>query len=173
MPEAARVFIDAQLALGKTREEIRTDEIEFQAAVLRMKEKLEDKTPTNELILWDRGLHGDSAAYFAWTLTSAPPIFEDYSNTTSITKRYKGVFILDRLPFYQGDYARIEDNQQAAFIHALIDKMYRLLRYEPIRVPVMPGKDEEEQVNNRAAFVIAQMRKIDPSVPDLPLPPHK
>lgn len=173
MPEAARTYIDAQRALGKTMKQIRADDRKFQVAVLRLKEEWENQAPVNELILWDRGLHGDSGAYWLREKPKYDPadMFEP-DEVTIQTRRYKGIFLLDRLP-YRRDYARVENETKAARLHYLIGQMYRLLGYAPIRVPVMPGKDEEEQVNNRATFVIDQMKKIDPSVPDLPLPPRE
>lgn len=142
MPEAARVYIDEQIALGKTIEEIRADETAFQVAVLRMKEKIEDETPINELVLWDRGLHGDSMAYWKQPLQNAvKPNQDDMFEPEIVTvqkRLYKGIFLLDRLPSFQKDYARVEDEKQATWIHSAIEQMYRLLGYEPIKVSVMP-----------------------------------
>lgn len=168
MPEAARDFIDTEMAHGKTIEEIRADETGFQIEVLHMKEQREEEMPTSELVLWDRGLHGDSMAYWVPPIGVTPQHNPDdmYGDetVTVIKRRYKGIFLLDRLPTYEGDYARVEDDARAAQIHKTIDLMYRLLGYEPIKVPVLP-------IEVRAQFIIDRMRSIDPSVPDLPYSP--
>ena len=165
MSEAARGYIDAQIAEGRTLEEIRRDETEFQTVVLRMKEQREDRIPTGELVIWDRGLHGDSTAYWLPQVRTELQIDPDdlfgEEIVTVLKRRYKGVFLLDRLPTYQRDYSRVEDEIDATNIHKRIDFMYKLLGYEPIRVPVMDPCD-------RAQFVIDQMRRLDPSVPNLP-----
>lgn len=171
MPEAARVYIDFKLDQGRTIEEIRADEVEFQATVLRMKERIEDETPENELIFWDRGLVGDSMAY--WPLARRPkgtPI-DIYASETMIVakRRYRGVFLLDQLPSYDQDYARVEDEAKGAQIHRLIGYMYEILGYEPIRVPVFSG-NEAVSVNERAQFIIDHIRTINPNVSNLPYP---
>lgn len=171
MPEAARVDIDSKLDKGRTIEQIRADEVEFQIDVLRMKERIEDETPENELIFWDRGLAGDSMAY--WFLARRPkgtPVnIYDSETTINAKRRYQGIFLLDQLPSYEQDYARVEDKVKAAKVHGLIGSMYEFFGYEPIRVPVFPG-NEAVSVNERAQFVIDCVGKINPNVPNLPYP---
>lgn len=62
--EAARDEINSGFDKGRTIEQIRADEVDFQMRVQRLKEEREDETPEQELVLWDRGLDGDSLAYF-------------------------------------------------------------------------------------------------------------
>ena len=171
MAEAARVDIDSKLDKGRTIEQIRANEVELQIAVLRLKEKLEDETPENELIFWDRGLAGDSMAYLS--LAKRPkgtPINIYDSGITIVAKRrYQGVFLLDQLPSYEQDYARVEDNVSGTHIHRRIGFVYETLGYKPIRVPVFPG-NEAVSINERAQFIIDHARKIDAQIPNLPYP---
>lgn len=169
--EAARVYIDLKLDKGRTIEQIRADEIEFQIDVLKMKDKVEDETPEKDLVFWDRGLDGDSSAYFSLSRRPKGYPFNIYDSGVSIVRkrRYQGIFLLDQLPSYEQDYARVEDKDKGAQIHQQIGFMYKLFGYEPIRVPVFPG-GEAESVNQRAQFIIDRVRKVDKKIPNLPYP---
>jgi len=78
------------------------------------------------------------------------------------THRYRGVFLLDRLPYVR-DYARTEDEAKANRVHSLIGQIYGILGYQPIRVPVLP-------VVERAQFVVDRVRELVPTVPNLSSP---
>lgn len=171
MQEAARVDIDSKLDKGRTIEQIRSDEVKFQTDVLRMKERMENETPEDELIFWDRGLAGDTFAYFSLARKpkGTPVDIYDSGTTTVAKRRYQGIFLLDQLPSYEQDYARVEDKAKGVQIHRLIGSIYEILGYEPIRVPVFPG-NEALSVNERTQFIINHVRKIDPNVPNLPYP---
>ena len=171
MPEAARVNIDSKLDKGRTIEQIRADEVEFQIDILRMKEKIEDETPEDELIFWDRGLAGDSMAYLSLARRPEGTRVNIYDSETLISakRRYQGVFLLDKLPSYEQDYARVEDNVKGAQIHRRIGFVYETIGYEPIRVSVFPG-NEAVSINNRVQFIIDHIRKTNPNVPNLPYP---
>lgn len=172
MEEAARDEINIGLDKGRTIEQIRADEVEFQIAILRKKEKLEDQTPEKELVFWDRGLDGDSLAYFSVSKrpeTYSEPYFYSYESDPKMVvlrRRYKGIFLLDQLS-YEQDYARVEDAVRGAQIHRLIGFEYGLIGYEPVRVPVFPG-NEAVSVNQRAQFIIDHIRRKNPRVPNLP-----
>lgn len=165
VPEAARVAIDEGIERGQTVEEIRADEFYFQSQVHFRKARLEHTLPEHQLIFWDRGLDGDTSVYAIKAMLDdkANPDPDEIYGTEIIsapTKLYKGVFLLDRLP-YQKDYARVEDEEEAAGIHNALDKAYRKFGYNPIRVPVLP-------IDERIEFILDQARKIDPSFPPPP-----
>ncbi len=149
--EAARDIIDEGISEGKTLDEVRGDGVEFQTVIFDRKERREEALPTNELIFFDRGSQGDTLAYLAFVFGDQEPMVErDFFGRETITaiarRRYKGIFILDRLPF-EKDYARSEDDEQAARIHNLLQMAYAMLGYEPINVPVMP-------VEQRVQFIL-------------------
>jgi predicted ATPase len=153
--EAARDFIDEQIAQGKTIEDIRRDEMEFQNSLLDLKVQREEDIPNDELVFWDRGLHGDSMAYQLQAIKNLPKTTEEQvdiigtEKNVVVKKRYQGVFLLDPLPNYQSDYARTESQQQALEIHKLIDFSYSVFGYSPIRVPVLtPVEKRAEWVLN-------------------------
>ena len=175
MPEAARVYIDKERSKGITTEQIRALESDFQEKVLEMKNRIEVETPSDELIFWDRGNMGDSIAYMTTThvvssgrVNDAGLYLYDYQSGDTIMiahkKRYKGVFLLDRLPSYKIDYARVENEAKAEEIHARIDKKYRWLGYKPIKVPVF-SSDRWVSIQRRAQFVIDHIRSIDSNLP--------
>lgn len=135
--EAARIFIDQELAKGKLLEEIRKNEIKFQLDVLRRKIKIEKGLPKNEMIFFDRAIP-DSIAYY--NLLRAP----HHSLLLKAIKRcaYKKVFLLQRLK-YAEDYARVEDEKTAAEIEQLLEICYNTIGLPLIKVPEMPIEERE------------------------------
>ena len=63
IPEAARILIDTEASKGKTIEEIRGDEAEFQKRALEMKIEIENRIPPKQITFFDRGIP-DSVAYY-------------------------------------------------------------------------------------------------------------
>ena len=140
VPEAARVFIDTERARGRTLREIRADEALFQQIVLGLKVKIERRTPTDQLTFFDRGIP-DSTAYYQICKQDPAPVLQ-----ASRKRRYKGVFLLSRLPF-ENDYSRVEDEATAEMLDELLYRSYTDLGYKVVRVPVMP-------IDERAHFIL-------------------
>jgi len=142
-PEAARVLIDKGISEGKTLEEIRRDEIDFQKKVLKMKLELEDKLKEDEVVFLDRGVPDTIAYYKLYNF--------DFSDLLRICKkkRYEKIFFLEPLIF-EKDYARIEDKETTRKLSDLIKRVYLDLGYEVITVPVM-------SVEQRAKFVLSKL----------------
>ncbi len=137
--EAARAYIDSQLALGYSLREIKTDILAFERHILLEKVRVEQSLPRNTVHFLDRAIP-DSVAYFQLEgLDPEEPM--SYSHTL----RYKGIFVLDRLMF-EADEVRTEDNELAGKIEMLLEKCYRKLGYTLIRVPVMPVEQRAEWV---------------------------
>ncbi len=140
-PEAARILIDEQMSQGQVLSQIREDEHTFQLLVLQMKIDVEAAANPNELIFWERGIP-DSIAYLEQCEGDS-----DIARQ-AIQRRYKGIFLLDRLPIYESDYARTEDELQAAQIHEGLRKAYTNLGYDVIAVPALP-------ISARLQFIIS------------------
>lgn len=162
MTEAARDVIDEGIAAGETIAQIRSDEIGFQLYVHERKKRREEIIPADELTFWDRGFLGDSIAYLSAVLLedkrSAQSLNDGDIYGTDLMveverRRYAGIFLLDRIP-YRGDYARTESEQEADRIHTIIENIYKLLGYEPIKVPVLP-------TDERAQFITNHVRSVD------------
>lgn len=140
VPEVARVFIDGELAKGRTLTEIRSDEALFQRRVLKIKVEIEQAIPVHQLVFFDRGIP-DSIAYFQLHGVGIEPVLQ-----ASRERRYKGIFLLDRLPF-EHDYSRVENEELAERLDKLLYQSYADLGYDVIRVPVLP-------IPERAQFVV-------------------
>jgi predicted ATPase len=127
--EIARKYIDEEMKKGKTLNEIRKNEKNFQIEVLKRKITFEKSLPEKETIFLEIGLP-DSAAYFSLLKTTIGKNFQKAVNNSA----YKKVFILEMLP-YKKDYARTEDKHTAERIERLLIQSYEDLMYKVIRVP--------------------------------------
>jgi predicted ATPase len=117
--EIARVYIDNEIAKGRTIEDIRKDELEFQKGILDMKIEIERKLPKDEIIFFDRAIP-DSDAYYELCGFSGDKHLEE-----SLAKsKYKKVFLFDLLP-YKKDYARVESEEEQLKLHKLLDLSYK------------------------------------------------
>ena len=135
--EAARAYIDAQLAAGKRLEQIKADERAFENHILNTKLAIESALPPNETIFFDRGMP-DSIAYFKLAgLNPAKPIEK------SSLFRYRRIFFFERLEFLE-DRVRSEDEQTAEKLDALILESYRMFDYEVVHVPILSIKSRVE-----------------------------
>lgn len=140
--EVARKLIDQELKKGRTLEQIRENEIEFQKAQVNLKIQLEKSLSKNEMIFFDRGMH-DSIAYL-----KKCGITDEYelSEIAKLSK-YKKVFIFDLLQ-YSKDYARTETAEEAKEIDSLLEETYIKYGHTVVRVPVMKSEKRMEFILN-------------------------
>ena len=128
--EIARVFIEQELSKGRNLQEIRADEGQFQLGLIKAKLSLERETPQDKFALFDRAMP-DSVTYYRVAgldpNEALPYCFRFHYNT---------VFLFDRLPL-QLDHARTEDDKTAEFLDVWLERDYRALGYEVVRVPAM------------------------------------
>lgn len=134
IPEAARVLIDEEMARGKTLEEIRKDEAEFQRKTLEIKVDIEKNTPTDEIVFFDRAIP-DSTAYYQ-------TIGQDHEEVYEVCNehKYKKVFFFERVPF-EKDYARTENEETTERLNNLLHKAYSDLGYEVVTIPTVKTED--------------------------------
>ena len=129
IPEAARVYIDEQIQIGKTIEEIRSNEMDFQEKVFDMKINTEKNLLPDEPIFFDRGI-GDTIAYLK--------LYSYKINSTIIKgakkSSYKTMFLFERLP-YKKDYARTEDENSLKKLEELLEQAYNENGTPVVRVP--------------------------------------
>ncbi|MCK4860201.1 MAG: ATP-binding protein [Candidatus Omnitrophica bacterium] len=144
VPEAARILIDNELALGKSLEEIRINELEFQRKVLKLKIEIESKTPQDKIVLFDRAMP-DSIAYYKVCEGNADEVMRFCKE-----KRYKKIFFLEQLPF-EKDYARIEDEMLANKLSMLLKQAYMDLNYDVVSVPPV-------DVDERLKLILSEIR---------------
>ena len=144
LPEAARMFIEEQLALGKTIPEMRQDLSKFEHDILRRHVELESKVPKDKVMFFDRGIP-DNVAYFRFTNL---PIDEELRKALDAAK-YRKVFFLEMLD-YANDEARFETPEEAQRIHSEIRRAYEEFGHIIVDVPVLP-------IPERAEFVLANL----------------
>lgn len=133
--EHARHYIDTQRISGKTVEEIRKNQLEFQRCVLNMQIEQEKYLSTDEMVFLDRALP-DALAYYRFLELPTDEKLDMAMKEVS----YKKIFILDFLPLVN-DYARIEDGEAQQKIHSLITEVYESLPFPVIHVPVLPPEE--------------------------------
>jgi len=142
IPEAARILIDNETSKGKTIQEIRGDESEFQRKTLEMKIKTENRIPPKQITFFDRGIPDSIAYYYLCKESSSLGI------KASQKRKYKKIFLLEQLPF-QNDYARTENKKTAQHLSQLLYKSYSDLSYNIICVPVKSIKKRVEFILNK------------------------
>jgi predicted ATPase len=127
--EAARAYIEANLAAGLSLARIRGDVLAFERRLLEEKAAIERKLGARDTLFLDRAVP-DSIAYFRLSgFDPSEPI------ALSGERRYKKIFLLDRLPARK-DAVRKEDDGTASSIETLLIHCYRDLGYPLIRIPV-------------------------------------
>lgn len=140
-PEAARVFIDQEIAKGKSLKEIRGDEVKFQRKVLKIKIDVEKNTPKNKIVFFDRAIP-DSIAYYQICGLNPKEVLKFCKKGV-----YRKIFFFEQLPFDQ-DYARVEDKKTIKELNKLLKGSYRNLGYKVITIPAMPIKDRVRKILN-------------------------
>src|SRR5271163_948267 len=81
IPEAARLYIDAELAKGRSIEEIRRDEATFQRGLVATKARIESELAPNGTVFLDRAMP-DSLTYYRVARLDPAEVFE-------ISKRFR------------------------------------------------------------------------------------
>ena len=133
--EHARHYLDTQRLKGKTIDEVRKNQREFQSGVLNMQIEQENQISPDILVFLDRAIP-DALAYYRFL-----NLAEDEKLTAALrTVSYKKIFILDCLPL-EKDYARTEDTAAQKKIHALLVEVYESLGFPIVQVPVLPPEE--------------------------------
>lgn len=133
--EHARHYIETQMQKGRTAEEVRKNQEEFQMGVLDLQIEQEAMLSPKETVFLDRALPDALAYYYFLNL----PLNEKITGAVKLY-RYKKIFILDLLPLVQ-DYARREDEKAQKKIHELLNKVYSDLGFPIVHVPVLPPNE--------------------------------
>lgn len=142
--ENARHYLETQRASGKTVEEIRANQREFQLGVLRMQIEQESSLSPDDIVFLDRAIP-DARAYYRFLDLPEDPILTEAIRTVS----YKKIFLLDCLPLVN-DYARRENEAGQKKIHRLLTEVYESLPFPVIKVPILPAEE-------RVDFVLANL----------------
>jgi len=143
VPEAARGYIDQELAKGRTIDEIRGDTTALQRGINNMWLSYEQGYRADDMLFLDRAFP-DALAFSR--VNGLDP--NEYL-AGCFTYRYASVFILEALPLHL-DGVRYHDVPTAELIDAWLVRDYTALGYQLVRVPVMP-------VDERAAFILERL----------------
>ncbi|MBC7836249.1 5-(carboxyamino)imidazole ribonucleotide synthase [Acetobacteraceae bacterium] len=135
VPEAARSFIEQELASGKTIEEIRSDGVQFQRNLFGMKVAAHEDLPVGKPVFFDRGMHDSEAYLRVQGVANDPELAEILKKIT-----YKKVFLLDPISYIPDD-VRTETPLEAEKIQTLLRQVYEEAGIEVIQVPVMPVEE--------------------------------
>lgn len=138
--EAARRYIDQEIAKGRTIEEIRADEADFQRKVMAIKVEDEKNLPADQLTFMNRG-KPDSIAYYEVTARINP----EEARKQCERGTYKRVFYLEALPYVK-DYARTETEEERDALQPLLVAAYESLGYEVVIVPATLSAPERVQL---------------------------
>ncbi|MFN2139992.1 MAG: AAA family ATPase [Candidatus Promineifilaceae bacterium] len=133
VPETARIHIDRELAKGRAFEDMfgnAADEI----MITEMQNGIECGLRAEDVVFLDRALP-DSITFYRFCGIDPNEILP-YCRQ----HRYATVFILDRLPFCQ-DGARLDHDPTSELLDEWLERDYRTLRYDVVRLPVM-GREE-------------------------------
>lgn len=133
--ELARHYIDLQRINGRSTEEIRANQRQFQHKVLNLQINLERRLDPQELIFLDRGLPDELAYYLYFNLPPDEKLVEHLC-----LNLYKKIFIMELLPLDK-DYARTEDVEAQKALHQSIIDTYSNRSEPVVMVPVLPPKE--------------------------------
>ena len=135
VPEAARIYIDNELARGLTKEVIRSNEGDFQRSILRYKLRTERELQKNKLYFLDRAMP-DSISYYRVAGLNPKEIWQLCKLIV-----YKKIFIFDLLPdeiaerILQDDKYRTENLRIRKYLDRQLEQDYCSLGYDVSRIP--------------------------------------
>lgn len=133
--EHARHFLDTQRLKGRTIEEVRSNQLEFQHGVLQMQIDQENEIAAHVQVFLDRAIP-DALAYYRYLKLPVDDLLRHALQKVN----YKKVFIMDPLPLVN-DYARLENVEAQKKIHELITEVYEALPFPVIHVPLLPAEE--------------------------------
>ncbi len=144
IPESARLYIEKEMAKGRSSHEIHANGAALQRGIKDMQLGFERRLRAIDFAFLDRAVPDFLAWYRVRGLNPNEILKECFHH------RYASVFMLDPFPF-QPDDQRVEE--MAAIAGYLDDwhaRDYRALGYSVVRVPVLPPEE-------RLAFVLERL----------------
>lgn len=142
VPEITRSVFESLLKKGMSRKDIEVNDRNVRMAIFEHDRRLHHALSLlhDHLLFFDRGLP-DQVAFFEASGIS------DTSAVLSLAAqiRYKGVFMLDPLPFV-ADPVRTNDEARRVKIHESLWRIYSKLGYDPFRIPIMSIADRTDTI---------------------------
>ena len=144
VPETARLYIEKEMAKGRTIHEIHADGVALQRGMKDLQLEVELGLPAIDVVFLDRGVPDFLAWYRVRGMNPNETLAECFHH------RYASVFMLEPLPF-QPDDQRVEEIAAiAGYLDEWHTRDYRALGYSVVRVPVMTPEE-------RLAFVLEKL----------------
>jgi predicted ATPase len=137
--EAARAYMEEQMALGIGLELMKSDILAFEREILHRKILVESNLPGGELIFFDRAVPDSIAYYRLCGLNSTE------AETAGRLVRYGRILFLDCLEL-ETDDVRKEDQVAIVKLERLLEDCYRQLGYPIVRIPVMSVEDRQRLI---------------------------
>jgi predicted ATPase len=134
VPETGRLYVEGEMAKGRTIDEIREGMAAMQVAITDMQLEIERGLRAEDVLFLDGALPGSLAWYRAFGLNPNRILPECFHH------RYASVFILEPLPFERNG-ARDGDADIVGHLDEWLARDYRALGYEVMRVPVIPVQE--------------------------------
>jgi predicted ATPase len=143
VPESGRLYMEREIARGRTIDEIRENGAALQRGIKDMQLSIESGLRAIDVAFLDGAVPGSLAWYRAFGLNPNEILPECFHH------RYASIFILDRLPL-QLDGLRFEENAYIGFLDKWIARDYSALGYSVVRVPVLAPEE-------RLAYVLERL----------------
>jgi predicted ATPase len=143
VPETAHLYIEREMAKGRTIHEVLADRAALQRDIVKMQLSVEGGLRETDLVFLDRAVPDCLAWNRALGLDLNEVLLECFHH------RYASVFVLDPLP-YQENGIRDHDGVEVGYLDEWLARDYSALGYEVVRVPVL-APDE------RLAFVLERL----------------
>lgn len=142
-PEGARLYLEREIAKGRTIEELRSNQVALERGMKDMQLDIERGLMANDFIFLDRAVPDYLAWYRVFGLNPNEFLRECFHN------RYASVYMLDLLPL-QLDGLRYKDDSIQDFTEGWHIRDYSALGYSVVWVPVLPPVE-------RLAFVLKML----------------
>jgi predicted ATPase len=143
VPESARYYFDHALAAGRTLADIHADDRRLQREIATLQIAFEQRAATDRITFLDRALP-DSLAFYRLVGLDPNEILPE-----CFRHRYASVFVLDRLPTHRTRTLGPEDDASSTFLDQWLERDYRALGYEVVRVPPLPPRERVELILDR------------------------
>ncbi len=134
VPEVAHLYIEEELASGRTLDEVLEDRIGLQAILIEKQLKAERELDSREVAFLDRALP-DSLTFNRYVGLNPNQLLPQCFH-----HRYAAIFVLDPLPF-QADGVRDFDSAVVDYLDEWLARDYSALGYAVVRVPVLAPQE--------------------------------
>lgn len=134
VPECARMYMEGELAAGRTIDEVRRDPRLLQRRIFDLQLEVEQELEPGQAVFLDGALPGSLAWYRVFGMD--PNDILDLC----FRHRYESVYVLDPLPFHT-DAIRFDEDAHATFIDDWTYRDFCALGYDVVRIPVMSPED--------------------------------